>query len=385
MNLPISIYIPVFRHHHFLDEILAACFKYSDDVIICDGAYEHSTQFLETMGISPDVSDQETLDIINKYPVRYYSGVWTNEPAKHTFGYDNAKYDLVMSIDTDEIIDLNLEEFAKFISSGKFAGSVMNIEPADAVGYELRRYPKNKIFNKKNEKDIKHYDYLPLLRCYGKNEIPKLDTIYTTSVGTLYHLHALRPAYEQYFRIIMYYGITNRKSDDVIGTIQKEVLEKLGFDRCLQIFESNLFPHSEICRFTGKLTDFAEDLNTSVFLMPFQIQLVEQKEKTSDIKNIKNLTIIKKNTHFISASDLPDTIKILSEDLKDLHVRILHKVFEAEKGYIDISDFWMGPIIFKQDNVALIDFTNCVANDIFKTYIVFDYVGNKLFTDIEIM
>ena len=246
MKTLLSIYIPIHNHPGLLHYVLDSCIGVADEVVIVDGAYESMLPWFDLIGSDPAVSDAETLAIIDSYRdklnIVYHSGLWKDEPDKHLFAFNACKNDIVLTVDSDEAFVLYPEQLELFAISGIFAGTVTEKVPVTA---ELSiDYPgiKKKIFNKLAQGSAPHYDYLPLLRDYSVNTAA--NTIYTPAIGHLCHLHALRPASDQYSRSIMYHGISGRTSKDAGDVFGEEFMSAVDSDTLKRCYMWDISMHS---------------------------------------------------------------------------------------------------------------------------------------------
>jgi len=92
--------------------------------MIVDGAYEWVAPFCKMHNQDPEKSSDNWLDIIKRtgLPYEHYSGLWQNETHKRMFSLEQAKTNLIMSIDSDELFELDDEKLKDFYDSGKGFG-----------------------------------------------------------------------------------------------------------------------------------------------------------------------------------------------------------------------------------------------------------------------
>ncbi len=246
MKTKLSIYIPIHNHPSLLHYVLDSCIEIANEVVIVDGAYENMQSWFDLIGADPAKSDKETLDIIDSYKdklnIIYYSGIWKNEPEKHTFGFNKCTNNIILTIDSDEPFILYPEEVNKFAESKIFAGTLT--EKAPVTGNLSIDFPgtKRKIFNRSIPNDLPHYDYLPLLRDYQVS-IP-WETVYKGIIGHICHLCSMRPPSEQYNRTIMYHGIASRSKEGSGGLFGTKCISAIDSDTHKQCYIWNHLLHN---------------------------------------------------------------------------------------------------------------------------------------------
>ena len=137
MQTPISIVIITKNEESVLEDCLNAI-KWCDDIVIVDSG-----------------STDRTLDIAQKHGCRTFHKDFNGFGEQKSYAVSLAKYDWVLSLDADEIIDNRL---ISFFESSKFTNS-------DVVGYNLKRlmvYMNRKMIWSKFRKES-------ILRFFNKN------------------------------------------------------------------------------------------------------------------------------------------------------------------------------------------------------------------------
>lgn len=192
-----------YRDTDFLDEALASIVNEVDEIIFVDGAYSWMAPHLESIGIDPQASGNETHRILEKYQgkIRYFNGLWRDELHKRAFGFGQCAGDIIIRIDADEVVDISHEVLDRFEISPEVVG------PADFPlmatsnlywrGQHFTSVPTQMIFFKRSafEDPLAHCAYLWLvLSEEERSRLPKTQpsAIYPTSVARCMHLSSLR-------------------------------------------------------------------------------------------------------------------------------------------------------------------------------------------------
>ena len=120
--MKISVYTILYYDTQFLETIYNHIEKYIDEFIIVDGPYSYAIETLKKYNLFYDENSRpaELLSLIEKFPkIKYHYKIFQKEEEKRMYGYNNCKNDYVLLVDTDEFINLNLDNILYFMKNRK--------------------------------------------------------------------------------------------------------------------------------------------------------------------------------------------------------------------------------------------------------------------------
>jgi hypothetical protein len=202
--MKISAYISYFYDFDMLMFCLERIYGLVDEIIIIDGPFKYITGDLDKLNI-PYHMTQEQLDSLKTRfsNIRYEADIWNDEFEKRRYSFDLCSHDLVLMIDTDEMIDLKLEDFED-IKSGNFGSASIQFLNLCQFGFcfdKSKKAKKNIIFNKNLVSADDHLDYMWIA---GYKKKPTTQKIKRNCNSQVYHYSLYRPMRSLMMKYLFY-------------------------------------------------------------------------------------------------------------------------------------------------------------------------------------
>ena len=296
--MKISVYTILYYDTQFLETIYKHIEKYIDEFVIVDGPYSYAIETLKKYNLFYDENSRpaELLSLIERFPkIKYHYKIFQKEEEKRMYGYNNCKNDYVLLVDTDEFINLNLDNILYFMKNRKqkyvSSSEIYNMCDYNINFNKLSR--KNIIFKKKKISALQHLDYLWLINC--KQSTPVTSYIEETKpIGIMYHLTLNRSKKNTIvkfmFYISLYFHIHNKEFQLLDNYDDETVMKLLSIDELL-----NIFVHSRISHIN--LPDNKPGNLLEETTIPNNLQLEKFKDNkkefyfTNEIKGLVNLPL----------------------------------------------------------------------------------------------
>ncbi len=192
--MTISIAICIYNDFDFIEECVDRAYDLADEIVILDGPYGYCKPILQFFDLYYS-GLPEALRTISQLPkVRYEFGEFENEKSKRMALYDMCRSDVVMLLDSDElIVDINKDELEKFFQSDKkvACSSFNNLVRRDClIGEPTKKF----IFFKRQEIGaLEHLNYTWLIGV--DQEKPDRALMYDPPVMEMAHLTLMRSPY----------------------------------------------------------------------------------------------------------------------------------------------------------------------------------------------
>lgn len=201
-----------------LDLALKTVAPWVDRLLVVDGAYRWVSPFCQLHGEDPERSTDEMLTLLNRSGIPYevHTGVWESETHKRLFSIERAASDILMTVDSDELFDLDAAALERYLASGKVFGSCLfplYFTPG-VIGHStgLGGPPRKPIFiNKRSVTPRQVVDSLFLLVPDSERtgKLPNADH-FKESVGVAHHVSSFR-SYEGSYRRARFYNLLSMR------------------------------------------------------------------------------------------------------------------------------------------------------------------------------
>lgn len=163
-DVKVSGILIIHNDSSLLEYAIESAKPYIDELVVVDGAYKWVAPFCSELNESPNESTDDLMSKLERcgVPVKYFKGVWESETHKRKFSLEQASYDYMMLIDSDEVFELDSDLVGKFLESEQAIGECYFPLYFDKniVGYStgLKSPPLKEIFLNK-----KHYSVQALV------------------------------------------------------------------------------------------------------------------------------------------------------------------------------------------------------------------------------
>jgi len=254
MSHKISCYINLYNDFYLLDYIIPQLVSFVDEIVIVDGPYEWCIESFKQAGVYYDAYPPEIQRLIGQYPstIKYSYRIFKDEYEKRVYGYNQCTHDLILLIDSDELLYLPMIELKSFLESNQPVGSCPIINMCN-FGYLFTNGSarKNIFFNRKVISAEDHIDYLWLVGV--KQKAPNFHLIYYIQSCMIYHLSLFRTKESLITKYIFYISLYSQgKVNNIFSTynsifsknIIKEVfsnsrIEMLGLPSSQIVYDMN--------------------------------------------------------------------------------------------------------------------------------------------------
>ena len=197
-----------------LDLTLKTIAPYVDRLLVVDGAYRWVSPFCRLHNEDPEKSTDNMISLLDAsgIPYDYYSDVWESETHKRMFSIEQAKTNLIMTVDSDELCEIDILALRAYQDSDKVFGQCnfpLYLTP-NVIGHNkaFNGPPRKPIFiNKKNVSTRQIVDSLYLLVPDSERtlKLPNQDT-YQEILGTVHHVSTFR-SYDGSYRRARFYSL----------------------------------------------------------------------------------------------------------------------------------------------------------------------------------
>ncbi len=247
MKTDVTGVIIIHNDASLLKQSLDTVKNWVDRLIIVDGAYAWVAPFCALHGEDPERSTDDLLNIVTSsgLPFEHYAGTWESETHKRMFSLEKTKTNLVMTIDSDELFEIQEDKLRRFYDSGKVFGDCyfpLYFTP-NAIGHStgLRTPPVKPVLINKAAVTIRQIVDTMFLMVPGDERQRRLgnDTHFKEKLGTVHHISSFRQHGGAYRRARFYNLLAMRiaKSANIIGKGKFEtdaeffkIIKELGSD-----------------------------------------------------------------------------------------------------------------------------------------------------------
>jgi len=219
-GVTISLLLNWYKETSFLDLMFDSIADLVDEVIVVCGPYRYMDGTLQIfdkplLGTEAELVFQKYVKCSN---IKFIHGPWNSEDEKRIEGYSQCKGDIVLSIDADEIVDIDRNALIEFINS-PFSlaqiGVINVLTPKFLYGSDLydqiSAFPMKSLFFKRNHiSSREHLNYLWLVGV--KQDLESRLPPFPHSIGLMFHATGLRNMEDQFTRIIFYQSLWNKTS-----------------------------------------------------------------------------------------------------------------------------------------------------------------------------
>lgn len=275
--MKLSVLICAYRDTQFLGLVLEQIYDRAHEIVIVDGPYEWALEYYS--GFPIDLAEPMDDIMFRGRPlrslekVRYHHGIWRDELEKRRFGYERCTGDLVLVLDSDELVMLDenaLDGFwksastvAEFESYGLARTGIQidwSVSERDAA---LRNAPvrSRRLFKRADVTPEEHLSYLILVVPNPRPE-PGRAMVYSRSFGTAYNLVVMRTRRAHFYKFAFYaalyhttHGIPNFTLAAGGWRSYAEAGEALGVEELLRVC-MRCSTHSIRCPYDRLLVPF---------------------------------------------------------------------------------------------------------------------------------
>lgn len=215
MSYRLSVYISYFDDLHFLRCCIDNIYSIAHEIIVVDGPFEFMIADLQLLRIALRMSDGDVESLLLDYPkVRYFHGVFAHEMHKRVFAYEQCVGDLVLVLDTDEMIHIVGQDICDFyLRDDCLVGGVSIVNLClpdhcfDAVGSVIHVC---RLFKKHRIGALRHLDYLWLF-----DHVPHVFYDRPLIVrGIIYHYCLLRSVHGLLVKYLFYVNLHELNHSD---------------------------------------------------------------------------------------------------------------------------------------------------------------------------
>lgn len=227
--MKISALICVDQDVEYLALVVEQVHAFVDEIIIVDGPYRWIIEAYRNLPFDYSARTPNVLfrgkPLIADAKVKYIHREWVNEQEKRAFGYESCTSDLVLVIDSDELIEFDLQNLEYFIYS---ADTIARIDMYSLARSHTRaEYPVHmlqeiianpdsphtcmRLFRRNAVSATEHLPYLQIFNLPPAPPFPPInpDIVHNAPIGTVYHLSIMRTG-ESNFSKYRFYMAVNR-------------------------------------------------------------------------------------------------------------------------------------------------------------------------------
>jgi len=198
--MKISVAICIYNDFDFIEECVDRVYDLADEIVILDGPYDYCVPMLGYFGLYYHGLPEALRKIAALPKVRYEFGTFENERSKRIALYNMCQFDVVMLLDSDELItDIDRDELENFYQSDKKVACALFNNHVRS-NYLIHEPGKKFIFFKRS--DISAEEHLNHTWLVGVDQAqPDIGLRYNPPVMTVAHLTLMR---SPYFNVVKY-------------------------------------------------------------------------------------------------------------------------------------------------------------------------------------
>ena len=241
----ISVYTILYYDLQFYEDIIKYLYDFVDEFIIIDGPYNYAIDTLKTFNLFYDETTKpgELNKIIEKYPkIKYKYIICDNEEEKRMIGYNMCSNNLVLLVDTDEILNIDIKTLIAFINNPNKFVCCANIYNMCDYNVNFNNLTEKYILFKKPQiSALEHLDYTWLIGC--KQNKKNISYMCFDAFGLIYHYTLNRNKQNNIVKFIFYtllYRKNNKQEYNLIdGYKNSDLINCLTINEILNIFIHN--------------------------------------------------------------------------------------------------------------------------------------------------
>jgi hypothetical protein len=201
--MKVSVALCIYNDFDFIQDCVKRVYDFAEEIVILDGPYEYCEPMLKNFGLYYENCPGPLKAISNLPKVRYEYVKFKNEKEKRLYLYEMCTHDIVMLLDSDEIIiDIKPLEVKRFFESNKSVAysTFYNLARRDCiVGLPTKKY----IFFKRNEiSALEHLNYTWLVGV--QQDEPDRKKMYDISIMDIAHLTLMRSPFFNMVKFCFY-------------------------------------------------------------------------------------------------------------------------------------------------------------------------------------
>jgi hypothetical protein len=361
----ISVYTILYYDLQFYENIIQKIYDYVDEIIIIDGPYSYAIDILKQLNLfyNEENKPSELEEIIKKYSkVKYKYVICDNEEEKRIIGYNMCSNNLVLLIDTDEFLNINIDNLNNFINNkDKYVGCSSIYNMCDYNINFNKLVKKYILFKKEKISALEHLDYTWLIGC--KQNKKNIDYMCFSEFGIIYHVTLYRNKKNNIIKFI-FYNLLYFK----IKNMPLKILNNYDNNILLNNFNLTISEILDIFSRSG-----INNINIPVIKDNTILELLSENE-VKDLKKYDNISefyflhemkCLKNISVYFRLNNLKNEIKILFENIKNVRIKLY-------KYYLNTNN----------NIIESFDYQNILDNQIFLKY---DLDSNEKYTVIEIV
>jgi len=198
--MKISVAICIYNDFDFIEECIGRVYDLADEIVILDGPYGYCEPMLRYFDLYYRDPPEPLRRLSGLRKVRYEYGTFENEKSKRIALYQMCNSDVVMLLDSDElIVDIHRDELEKFFQSDQkvACSSFNNLVRSNCL---IHKPTRKFIFFKRQ--DISAQEHLNYTWLVGVDQAePNRELMYRLPVMEVAHLTLMR---SPYFNMVKY-------------------------------------------------------------------------------------------------------------------------------------------------------------------------------------
>ena len=238
----ISVYTILYYDLQFYEDIIKNIYDLVDEFVIIDGPYSYAIETLKQFNLFYEEHNKpdELTNIIEKYSkIKYKYVVCDTEEEKRMIGYNMCSNNLVLLVDTDELLNIDINKIIDFNkNNNKFVNCADIYNMCDYNINFNKLCQKYVLFKKEKISAVDHLNYTWLIGCKQTEKI--IDYMCFSSFGTMYHQTMCRNKKNNIIKFIFYtllYRKNHNQLFNILDTYDNEtLLKKLSINEILNVF-----------------------------------------------------------------------------------------------------------------------------------------------------
>lgn len=171
----ISVYTILYYDLQFYEDIIKNIYDLVDEFVIIDGPYSYAIETLKQFNLFYEEHNKpdELTNIIEKYSkIKYKYVVCDTEEEKRMIGYNMCSNNLVLLVDTDELLNIDINKISDFNkNNNKFVNCADIYNMCDYNINFNKLCQKYVLFKKEKISAVDHLNYTWLIGCKQTEKI----------------------------------------------------------------------------------------------------------------------------------------------------------------------------------------------------------------------
>ncbi len=192
--MKLSIAICIYNDFDFIEQCVARAYDLADEIVILDGPYDYCKPLLQFFDLYYSGMPEELRKISELPKVRYEFAEFENEKSKRVALYEMCRGDVVMLLDTDELlIDIDRSELERFVHGDKSVAcsTFYNLTRRDClIGDPTKKFI---FFKRRDIAALEHLNYTWLVGV--DQEKPDQSLLHDAPLTEIAHLTLMRSPY----------------------------------------------------------------------------------------------------------------------------------------------------------------------------------------------